>query len=171
MILENAQDWYGKSLNEMQIEEYLSVVVKEPPADSTYSPTFLPKVAHSQSGDKEYSIDIKVFTIDKEEVSPEMLKKGNRVGAIISIPYIHVGKSKMLSIRCDANQCIVLPTQIDTAFGFDISDPELSAAAEQASAAKKRKIDASSTDETSKFTPDVPDENAFQFGEVSVPEM
>lgn len=94
MIQANAMDWYGKALSDMQIEEYLSVLIKEPPADSTYSPTFLPKVAHSQSGEKDYSIDVKVFSIDKTEVSPDTLKKGNRVGAIISIPYIHIGKGK-----------------------------------------------------------------------------
>lgn len=145
MIAANVVDWYGKTLTAEQIEEYLSPVIKEPPEGTAYSAAFLPKVAHSSTNDGGFSIDVKCFGIDKKQIDAEAsLRQGARVGAIISCPYIHCGKSnKMLSMRFDVTQCLVLPVQNDTSFGFDLSiDSDLKEVAqEHEQEMKKRKID------------------------------
>jgi hypothetical protein len=145
MITANVVDWYGKTLTDVQIDEYLSPLIKEPPADTAYSACFLPKVAHSSTSDGGFNIDVKCFGIDKLKIDAEAgLRQGARVGAIISIPYIHIGKgNKMMSIRADVTQCLVLPVQNDTSFGFDLNlDEDLKAVAqEHEQETKKRKIE------------------------------
>lgn len=153
MIVENVVDWYGKTLTDEQIDEYLAPIVKEPQPDSTYSPSFLPKIAHSTLNDGSHTIDVKCFGIDKKEITAgENLRQGARVGAIVNIPYLHLGRgNKMMSIRADVTQCLVLPIQNDTSFGFDMSlDEDVQAVArEHENEAKKRKMDdAVSADET-----------------------
>lgn len=144
LIKSNVIDWYGKDVTEAQIEEYLAQLIKLPPPNTAYSACFLPKIAHSAIEDG-FNIDIKCFGIDKKAIDTKTaLMQGSRVGAIINIPYIHIGKgNKQMSLRADVTQCLVLPVQNETAFGFDLSlDDDIKAVAEDfEKESKKRSID------------------------------
>jgi hypothetical protein len=135
LVKSNVVAWYGSPLTDSQINDYMAPLIKEPLPNTGYSAVFLPKLAHEEGKQDGFVITVKAFGIDKREMNTETaLVRGNRVGAIVKVPYIHVGKgNKQLSLRSDVTQCLVLPNADEVNFAFNIvDDPTLQAAADEA---------------------------------------
>ncbi|KAG5183057.1 hypothetical protein JKP88DRAFT_241305 [Tribonema minus] len=143
LVQVHSADWYGKQLTEAQVEEYMGSLVREPPAGSAFSATFIPKVAYlADAMEGSYKMKLHVFDAAGAQLCPEdVLVKDTRCAAIVDLPYIHLGRgNKMISIRADATQVLAIPIVKSDHFAFDVeSDPELRAAAD--SAERKRQDD------------------------------
>lgn len=138
LIVGDSAAIYGKTLTVAQVSEYLSPLIKEPPADSSFAPVFLPKMIHNT----DLEITVPTYDVSQSLVKAEtVLKKGARACAKISVPYVHISKAtKMFTMRLDTEQIMVLETPSEVKFDFDFSDdPVLKTAVEEAS--KKRKAD------------------------------
>jgi len=138
LIVTDSASIYGKVLTKAQVSEYLSPLIKDPPADSTFAPVFLPKMTHTP----ELEITVPTYDVSQTLVKAELvLKKGARACAKISIPYVHVAKAtKMFTVRLDTEQILVIETPSEVKFDFDFSDePVIQSAVQEA--VSKRKAD------------------------------
>lgn len=126
LVIKNAVEWAGSDISKEKFSDNYCPLFKKA-KDEKYSPTFTPKVAF-EGTEGNYKINLKAFTADKKQGDPsELLKKGAKVCAIISIPYIFIGKNgKTLAPRVEVTSCMVIPAPTNEEFCFNISeDPEI----------------------------------------------
>jgi hypothetical protein len=141
ILADNSQTWTGKAMSLEAAADSLTSLVKAPPPDTTYNEAFVAKIAHSAVGDGTFKIDVRVFDVEKTIQDPDVLRRGAKAGAIIQIPYLHIGKLKSVVPRVDATQIIVIPVPDEDEFAFNLdADEDVKAAATDASS-KKRKLD------------------------------
>jgi hypothetical protein len=95
------------SLTETQIDLYLRPLIREVP----YFPVFLPKLAYEKDNTDSYVITVKASKVDKTllDNTESVLTRGNRICAIIKVPYLHVS-NQQLRLHCVTSQCLVLTT-------------------------------------------------------------
>ena len=119
-IVENAETYLGKAMNETVVREALYTALFRPPSDEKYSPIFKTKVLVNQDG----TFVPQVFTTDREPFDLNKLEKGQYVTAIVHIPSIwFVGTKFGITVRLQ--QLRVTPSQKLTEYAFvDEDDAE-----------------------------------------------
>jgi len=119
-IVENAETYLGKAMNENVVREALYTALFRPPSDEKYSPIFKTKVLVNQDG----TFVPQVFTTDREPFDLNKLEKGQYVTAIVHIPSIwFVGTKFGITVRLQ--QLRVTPSQKLTEYAFvDEDDAE-----------------------------------------------
>ena len=117
-IVENAETYLGKAMNETVVREALYTALFRPPSDEKYSPIFKTKVLVNQDG----TFVPQVFTTDREPFDLNKLEKGQYVTAIVHVASIwFVGTKFGVSVRLQ--QLRVTPSQKLTEYAF-IDDDE-----------------------------------------------
>ena len=112
-IVENAETYLGKAMNETVVREALYTALFRPPSDEKYSPIFKTKVLVNQDG----TFVPQVFTTDREPFDLNKLEKGQYVTAIVHIPSIwFVGTKFGITVRLQ--QLRVTPSQKLTEYAF-----------------------------------------------------
>ena len=112
-IVENAETYLGKSMNETVVREALYTALFKPPSDEKYSPIFKTKVLANQDG----TFVPQVFTTDRQAFDLNKLEKGQYVTAIVHIPSIwFVGTKFGITVRLQ--QLRVTPSQKLTEYAF-----------------------------------------------------
>jgi hypothetical protein len=119
-IVENAETYLGKAMNETVVREALYTALFRPPSDDKYSPIFKTKVLANQDG----TFVPQVFTTDRQAFDLNKLEKGQYVTAIVHIPSIwFVGTKFGITVRLQ--QLRVTPSQKLTEYAFvDEDDAE-----------------------------------------------
>ena len=118
-IVENAETYLGKAMNETVVREALYTALFRPPSDEKYSPIFKTKVLVNQDG----TFVPQVFTTDREPFDLNKLEKGQYVTAIVHIPSIwFVGTKFGITVRLQ--QLRVTPSQKLTEYAFIDEDVE-----------------------------------------------
>ena len=112
-IVENAETYLGKAMNETVVREALYTALFRPPSDEKYSPIFKTKVLTNQDG----TFVPQVFTTDRQAFDLNKLEKGQYVTAIVHIPSIwFVGTKFGITVRLQ--QLRVTPSQKLTEYAF-----------------------------------------------------
>jgi hypothetical protein len=112
-IVENAETYLGKAMNETVVREALYTALFRPPSDEKYSPIFKTKVLVNQDG----TFVPQVFTTDRQAFDLNKLEKGQYVTAIVHIPSIwFVGTKFGITVRLQ--QLRVTPSQKLTEYAF-----------------------------------------------------
>ncbi len=135
VIAADSKKHIGKDLNVAAVDKILSDLVKPPPENTTYADSFLAKLEHSRSDDGEDVINVKVFDAAEKAIGADVLRRGVRAAALVTIPYVHIGNltrpNGMMTIKSECSQILALPVQNQAKFGFDLDgDDELRTAAE-----------------------------------------
>jgi hypothetical protein len=118
-VVENAETYLGKSMNETVVREALYTALFKPPSDEKYSPIFKTKVLANQDG----TFVPRVFTKDRQVFDLNKLEKGQYVTAIVHIPSIwFVGTKFGITVRLQ--QLLVTPSQKLTEYAFIDEDVE-----------------------------------------------
>ena len=118
-IVENAETYLGKAMNETVVREALYTALFRPPSDDKYSPIFKTKVLANHDG----TFVPQVFTTDRQAFDLNKLEKGQYVTAIVHIPSIwFVGTKFGITVRLQ--QLRVTPSQKLTEYAFIDEDVE-----------------------------------------------
>ena len=112
-IVENAETYLGKAMNETVVREALYTALFRPPSDEKYSPIFKTKVLTNQDG----TFVPQVFTTDRQAFDLNKLEKGQYVTAIVHIPSIWFVGTKF-GITARLQQLRVTPSQKLTEYAF-----------------------------------------------------
>jgi hypothetical protein len=132
MCVNNSLEWFGKALSGLQVDEYMSELVR-PAKDSRYSDLFTPKIPIRENPDtKCWEMTIKTFTADKTLYTgnpADMLLKNSRVAAELVIPHLFFGRgTKSISLKVEAVSALVDPAKQAEDFQFNMyAQPELQA--------------------------------------------
>jgi len=119
-IVENAETYLGKSMNETVVREALYTPLFKPPLEEKYSPLFKTNILSNQDG----TFVPQVFTTDREPFDLNKLEKGQYVTAIVHITNIwFVGTKFGVSVRLQ--QLRVTPSQKLTEYAFIDDDVEV----------------------------------------------
>ena len=126
----------GKQLS-MEVVDNLFRDILKLDKKELHPPTFQAKIDHSGSEEEGYNMMLTVFGPDKKLVPDveDALRRGTMCAVIFSIPYIHVNKEMISTVRTSAAQAIVLPTLQTEVFSFNLVGPLAVAAAAAAAAA------------------------------------
>ena len=112
-IVENAETYLGKAMNETVVREALYTSLFKAPPEEKYSPIFKTKVLANQDG----TFVPQVFTTDREPFDLNKLEKGQYVTAIVHVASIwFVGTKFGVTIRLQ--QLRVTPSQKLTEYAF-----------------------------------------------------
>ena len=122
-VVENAETYLGKAMNETVVREALYTALFKSPPDEKYSPIFKTKVLANQDG----TFVPQVFTTDREPFDLNKLEKGQYVTAIVHVASIwFVGTKFGVTVRLQ--QLRVTPSQKLTEYAFvddeDLEDDE-----------------------------------------------
>jgi hypothetical protein len=119
-VVENAETYLGKSMNETVVREALYTALFKPPADEKYSPIFKTKVLANQDG----TFVPQVFTTDRQPFDLNKIEKGQYATAIVHIASIwFVGTKFGVTIRLQ--QLRVTPSQKLTEYAFVDDDDDV----------------------------------------------
>ena len=119
-IVENAETYLGKPMNETVVREALYTALFKPPSDEKYSPIFKTKILANQDG----TFVPQVFTTDRQPFDLHKLEKGQYVTAIVHIANIwFVGTKFGVTIRLQ--QLRVTPSEKLTEYAFVDEDDEV----------------------------------------------
>ena len=119
-IVENAETYLGKPMNETVVREALYTALFKPPSDEKYSPIFKTKILANQDG----TFVPQVFTTDRQPFELHKLEKGQYVTAIVHIANIwFVGTKFGVTIRLQ--QLRVTPSEKLTEYAFVDEDDEV----------------------------------------------
>ena len=112
-VVENAETYLGKPMNETVVREALYTALFKPPPEEKYSPIFKTKVLANQDG----TFVPQVFTTDRDPFDLNKLEKGQYVTAIVHVASIwFVGTKFGVTIRLQ--QLRVTPSQKLTEYAF-----------------------------------------------------
>lgn len=127
----------GKQLSLEVVDNLFRDVLKTDKKE-LHPPTFQAKIDHSGNEESGYSMKLTVFGPDKKVVPDvqEALNRGTMCAVIFSIPYIHVNKEMISTLRTSAAQAIVLPKLQTEVFSFNLVGPLAAAAAAAEAAAE-----------------------------------
>ena len=119
-VVENAETYLGKAMNETVVREALYTSLFKSPPDEKYSPIFKTKVLANNDG----TFVPQVFTTDRDPFDLNKLEKGQYVTAIVHVASIwFVGTKFGVTIRLQ--QLRVTPSQKLTEYAFvDDDEPE-----------------------------------------------
>ena len=119
-VVENAETYLGKAMNETVVREALYTSLFKPPPDEKYSPIFKTKVMANQDG----TFVPQVFTTEREPFDLNKIEKGQYVTAIVHVASIwFVGTKFGVTVRLQ--QLRVTPSQKLTEYAFvDDDEPE-----------------------------------------------
>jgi hypothetical protein len=119
-IVENAETYLGKPMNETVVREALYTALFKPPSDEKYSPIFKTKILANQDG----TFVPQVFTTDRQPFDLHKLEKGQYVTAIVHIANIwFVGTKFGVTVRLQ--QLRVTPSEKLTEYAFVDEDDEV----------------------------------------------
>ena len=119
-VVENAETYLGKAMNETVVREALYTALFKPPADEKYSPIFKTKVLANQDG----TFVPQVFTTDRQPFDLNKIEKGQYATAIVHIASIwFVGTKFGVTIRLQ--QLRVTPSQKLTEYAFVDDDDDV----------------------------------------------
>jgi len=119
-VVENAETYLGKTMNETVVREALYTALFKPPSDEKYSPIFKTKILANQDG----TFVPQVFTTDRQPFDLNKLEKGQYVTAIVHIASIwFVGTKFGVTVRLQ--QLRVTPSQKLTEYAFVDDDEDV----------------------------------------------
>jgi len=118
-VVENAETYLGKAMNETVVREALYTALFKPPSDPKYSPIFKTKVLANQDG----TFVPQVFTTDRQSFDLNKIEKGQYVTAIVHIASIWFVGTKF-GVTTRLQQLRVTPSQKLTEYAFVDEDDE-----------------------------------------------
>ena len=115
----NSKEWLGKKYNSTVIKEALYKPIVTQPKDEQYDPNIKIKVACKQDG----SFIPKFYSSAREQVTPDIIEKGQRVVCIVSISGIWFVDNKF-GVSTKLEQCLIKESDKLPAFAFRDEEPE-----------------------------------------------
>lgn len=147
-VMQENRDKLGafSTLTPDQIAQKVNPMIKTPPADKDFDPTFVSKIiqySNKDSNDNDIiTVGTQLYSVDKEEIDMQLsddpttslLKRGDKVVAIVELAYIHLGKSLGFSPSFQVTSIMKL-ADAKRKFEFDVDDEDIVAAI------KEQKVD------------------------------
>lgn len=116
----NSKEWLGKKYNAVVMRDALYKFIVSQPKDEQYDPTIKIKVMGKQDG----TFIPKFYDSNRNNVSPDIIEKGQRVVCIVSISSIWFVDNRFgVGIRLE--QCLIKESDKLPAFAFRDQDDEV----------------------------------------------